>query len=94
MPMESSSRSPASLSRRRSTTRSPLDEGMVDTRMSTSRPATRSEMRPSWGTRFSAMSSRAMTLMRETSSGASARLGCTTSRRTPSTRKRTTSRFS
>ena len=36
----------------------------------------------------------AMTLMRETISGATARWVCSTSRSTPSTRKRTTSRFS
>ena len=35
-----------------------------------------------------------MTLMRETTSGATARLVCSTSRSTPSTRKRITSRFS
>ncbi len=35
-----------------------------------------------------------MTLMRETISGATARLVCSTSRSTPSTRKRTTRRFS
>ena len=35
-----------------------------------------------------------MTLMRDTTSGATARLVCSTSRSTPSTRKRTTSRFS
>ncbi len=35
-----------------------------------------------------------MTLMRETMSGARARLGCSTSRSTPSTRKRTTRRDS
>ena len=51
-------------------------------------------MRPSCGRRFSAMSSLDMTLMRETTSGATARLVCSTSRSTPSTRKRTTSRFS
>ena len=35
-----------------------------------------------------------MTLMRDTTSGATARLDCSTSRSTPSTRKRTTRRFS
>ena len=35
-----------------------------------------------------------MTLMRETTSGATARLDCSTSRSTPSTRKRITRRFS
>ena len=51
-------------------------------------------MRPSCGRRFSAMSSLDMTLMRETTSGATARRLCSTSRSTPSTRKRTTRRFS
>ena len=51
-------------------------------------------MRPSCGRRFSAMSSFDITLMRDTTSGATARLVCSTSRSTPSTRKRTTSRFS
>ncbi|CRW98505.1 hypothetical protein PAERUG_P53_London_9_VIM_2_02_13_03224 [Pseudomonas aeruginosa] len=87
-------RRPACLSSRRSTTRSPLAEGRVETRMSTSRPPTRREIRPSWGIRFSAMSSRAMTLIRDTSRAASSRLGSSTSRSTPSTRKRTTRRFS
>ena len=68
--------------------------GCVETRTSTARPAMRRLMRPSCGRRFSAMSSFAMTLMRETTSGATARLVCSTSRSTPSTRKRTTSRFS
>ena len=49
-----------------------------------------SETRPSCGSRFSAMSSRAITLMRLTSSGASARRGSSISRSTPSMRKRTT----
>ncbi len=88
------SRRPACLSNRRNTTRSPALLGMVDTRTSISRPPTRMEIRPSWGTRFSAMSSLAITLIRDTSNGASSRFGCTTSRSTPSTRNRTTRRFS
>jgi hypothetical protein len=51
-------------------------------------------MRPSCGRRFSAMSSFDMTLMRDTTSAATARRDCSTSRSTPSTRNRTTSRFS
>ena len=94
MPKCDSRSRPACLSSRRITTRSPLLAGKVETRTSTSRPPMRSPMRPSWGMRFSAMSSRAITLMRETSSGASCRLGRTTSRMTPSTRKRTTKSFS
>ena len=46
-------------------------------------------MRPSCGMRFSAMSSSAMIFRREISAACSARFGCTTSRRAPSTRKRT-----
>jgi hypothetical protein len=49
----------------------------------------RSEMRPSCGRRFSAMSSSAMILSRLISAACNARLGCTTSRSVPSTRKRT-----
>ena len=80
---------PACLSSRRSTTRSPCPDGIVETRTSTARPAMRSEMRPSCGRRFSAMSSFAMTLMRDTTIGATARFDCSTSRSTPSMRKRT-----
>ncbi len=94
MPRLPRSMRPACLSSRRSTTRSPCPEGMVETRTSTARPATRSEMRPSCGSRFSAISSLDMTLMRDTTSGATARRDCSTSRSTPSTRKRTTRRFS
>ena len=94
MPRELSSSRPACLSRIRSTTRSPWPDGMVETRTSTARPAILRLMRPSCGRRFSAMSSRDITLMRDTTSGATARLDCSTSRSTPSTRKRTTRRFS
>ena len=48
-------------------------------------------MRPSCGTRFSAMSSRAMTLTRDTSIGAMRGGRLSASRITPSTRKRTRS---
>ena len=44
---------------------SPCTLGMTDTRKSIVLPGTRSLKRPSCGTRFSAMSSSAMTLMRE-----------------------------
>ena len=64
--------------------------GKVETRTSTSRPAARKVIRPSWGWRFSAMSRRAMTLIRDTSMADSARGGRNTSRRCPSTRRRTT----
>ncbi len=78
-----------SFSSRRSTTRSPCPVGSVETRTSMARPPTRSVMRPSCGRRFSAMSIAAMILMRDTSAACSARLGRTTSRSVPSTRKRT-----
>ena len=94
MPRYGRVRRSACLSRMRSTTRSPFAEGSVETRTSTSRPPMRSVILPSWGTRFSAMSSFAITLMRDTRSGARARLGRTISRITPSTRKRTDSSFS
>ena len=78
------------LSNRRSTARSPWALGRVLTRTSTARVPMRSEIRPSWGKRRSAMSSSAMIFKREISAACSARLGCTTSRKLPSTRKRTT----
>ena len=43
---------------------SPCTVGMVDTRMSMSRPASLILMRPSWGSRFSAMFSCAMIFTR------------------------------
>ncbi len=46
-------------------------------------------IRPSCGTRFSEMSSREMTLMREASFSLMAIGGCVISRNSPSTRKRT-----
>ena len=61
----------------------------VDTRTSMARPPTRRLMRPSCGRRFSEMSSSAMIFSRLISAACSARLGCTTSRSVPSTRKRT-----
>ena len=89
MPRPSSVNFDSALSSRRSTTRSPCAEGSVDTRTSTARPPMRSEMRPSCGRRFSAMSSSAMIFRREISAACSALFGCTTSRSVPSTRKRT-----
>ena len=53
-----------SLSRMRMTASSPCTDGMIETRKSTLRPLMRTRKRPSCGTRFSAMSSSAMTLMR------------------------------
>ena len=94
MPRPSSESRPACLSRRRITTRSPCPVGSVDTRTSTGRPAIRSMMRPSCGKRFSAISSSAITLTRETIAACSERFGSTTSRNVPSTRNRTSDRRS
>ena len=57
---------PCSLSRMRMTTDSPRTTGRVATRRSTWRPSTVSPMRPSCGTRCSAMSRSAMIFTRET----------------------------
>ena len=46
------------------TASSPCTEGMIETRKSIERPPIFTRKRPSWGTRFSAMSSSDMTLMR------------------------------
>ena len=54
------------LSRRRRTTLSPKAVGMVETRISTLRSATLISIRPSWGSRFSAMFSFAMIFTRDT----------------------------
>ncbi len=54
-----------SLSRIRMTASSPCTLGMIETRKSIVLPGIFNLKRPSWGTRFSAMSSSAITLMRE-----------------------------
>ena len=77
---------PAAVSSRRSTTLSPCAEGMVDIRISIACPAIFTDILPSCGTRFSAISSLAITFRRDTSSGASIRLGDNTSANTPSMR--------
>ena len=64
MPRLPSENSIAPLSNKRSTSPSPWIIGMTDTRMSTSRPPVRSLMRPSCGSRRSAMFSRAMIFRR------------------------------
>ena len=46
------------------TASSPCIDGMIETRKSIVRPLTRRRKRPSWGTRFSAMSSSDITLRR------------------------------
>ena len=89
-PSLSSCNLPACLSSSLSTTRSPKFAGKVLTLTSTSRPPIRREMRPSWGTRFSAISRRPITFIREIKSEANSRRGLTTSRMTPSTRNLTT----
>ena len=89
MPRASRLKRVSVLSSRRSTARSPWAPGRVDTRTSTARVPRRSEMRPSCGRRFSAMSSSAMIFRREINAACSALLGRTTSRSVPSTRKRT-----
>ena len=94
MPSCSRSSRPACLSSRRITTRSPCPDGKVDTRTSTARPATRNEIRPSCGRRFSAISSFAITLIRDITNGAIFPGGCKISRNIPSTRKRIRKRFS
>ena len=67
IPRSESIRIDAVLSRSRRTTRSPKAVGMVETRMSTLRSATLISIRPSWGSRFSAMLSFAMIFTRDTS---------------------------
>ena len=68
---------------------SPSTRGMVTTRVSMAWPSTVSETRPSWGTRFSAMSRSAMIFTRETTPATIRRGISVDSRSTPSTRKRT-----
>ena len=94
VPIPSASRSScaASLSRSRSTTRSPGPVGSVEIRTSTCLSPSFSAIRPSCGSRFSAMSRLAMIFKRDTSAACSARGGSMTSCNTPSTRKRTTER--
>ena len=87
-------RSACDLSRMRTVAPSPRSVGTVTTRRSILRSSTLTATRPSWGTRFSAMSSSLMILMRETTP-ATIRLGTrATSLSTPSTRKRTRMSFS
>ena len=75
------------LSRIRITIFSPNSVGSVETRKSIALfLVSTSFMRPSCGTRFSAMSRREMTLMREATLSLIASGGCATSERMPSTR--------
>ena len=89
MPTDSKLKRPCDLSSKRNTARSPCALGKVETRTSIARWPKRKEIRPSCGKRFSAMSSSAMIFKREIKAACKARLGCTTSRNVPSTRKRT-----
>jgi hypothetical protein len=66
IPMSGRPRMRLERSRRRSTARSPKAVGTIDTRMSISFPPRRILIRPSCGSLLSAMSSPAMTLMRDT----------------------------
>ena len=68
---------------------SPYSVGSVLTRKSIVLEPNLSFIRPSCGTRFSEMSSREMTLMRDASFSLMAIGGCVISRSSPSTRKRT-----
>ena len=76
-------------SRIRITIFSPNSVGRVETRKSMDLEPNFSFIRPSWGTRRSAMSRREITLIREDSLSLIATGGCVISRSSPSTRKRT-----
>ena len=58
---------------------SPCTVGMVETRMSTRWPRSVTRMRPSWGSRRSAMFISAMILMREVTAACSRRGGASCS---------------
>ncbi len=73
---------------KRSTTRSPSATGTVETRISISRSPTLTPAMPSCGRRFSAISRRAMILMRETSAASRFFGGDGRSYNMPSIRKR------
>ncbi len=74
-------------SRIRITIFSPYSVGSVDTRKSIARFLLKTSfMRPSCGTRFSEMSSRLITLIRDATLSLMASGGCTTSDRMPSMR--------
>ena len=76
IPSAGSGSSESSRFRRRITTRSPSATGIVETRMSTTRPPpARTCVMPSCGSRCSAMSMPARTLARETTCAASPRGG-------------------
>ncbi|CAM5636828.1 hypothetical protein RLIN73S_02508 [Rhodanobacter lindaniclasticus] len=85
-PSEAKSNTTDSRSRMRITTDSPKLVGTVDTRRSSSLPCTRSWMRPSCGSRRSAMFSRAMIFTREITAAVDDDGGASTSCSTPSMR--------
>ena len=89
IPSASRSMTTLSLSRMRITIDSPRTTGSVATRRSTWRPSTARPMRPSCGTRRSAMSRLAMIFTRETSPATCWRGTVVESYTTPSMRKRT-----
>ncbi len=74
------------LSRMRMTSFSPSSVGIDDTRRSMSRPSAFSRTRPSWGSRFSAMSILPITFTRETIAECMPAGGLISSRSTPSIR--------
>ena len=82
------------LSRIRITIFSPKMVGMLETRRSMVRFTTLILMRPSWGSRRSAMSSSAMILRREMMAALNLKGGAIISWSTPSMRKRTRIDFS
>ena len=88
MPSSPSSKLRLLLSSRRMTIFSPSTVGMLETRRSISRPSATRCTRPSCGSRFSEMSIRPTTLMRDTSAACIARGGVIMVRRAPSTRWR------
>ncbi len=94
MPVSVSDRMPEDWSSRRITTDSPYCTGMVEIRTSTSRPRTFMLKRPSWGRRFSEMSSPATSLRRSTSAWAMRTSLRMFSWRMPSIRWRIRSTFS
>src|SRR2546430_2727736 len=72
-PSFSSARNTLERSSSRMTIDSPCMVGIVETRMSTRRPGTVTRMRPSWGSRRSAMFISAISLMREVTAACSRR---------------------
>ena len=93
-PSDGKSSTTLPLSSKRITTLSPYSVGTQETRRSSSRPCTRSLMRPSCGSLRSAMLSLAMIFTREITAAVERAGGASTSRSTPSMRYLTLSRLS